>query len=334
MIMESLLKVNEIGNILTRLFRLPPEAPPPAEILPPPTTDPQQLPPLPLQRPPLKELAALPPSELPPLVQLYPVAMRYLARLGPLNWDDFPERDRKRAWPGPVPQPKAPFAAAFLVKVEQDLKHMTNLRDYLLEHPPLIWILGFQLVPDSHSLWGFDPEASLPSRKHFGRVLRELPNECLQFLLKEAVGLLKAALPADCAFGNTIAMDTKAILAWVAENNPKTYIKEHDRLDKKRRPKGDPDSKLGCKRRRNRASPASDPATTTAAEAQPAETPPAPAKTPTTYPKPATNLSPIDEFYWGYASAVVTTKVPNYGEFVVAEMTQTFDQPDWPLSSP
>lgn len=330
MIMESLLNVNEISGILSRLFKLPPEdPPPPAEIPAPPIIGPQLPPPLPLQRPPLKELAALPPAELPLLVQLYPVALRYLHRLGPLNWDAFPERDRRRAWPGPVPQSKAPFAAAFLVKVEQDLKYMTDLRDFLLEHPPLIWVLGFELVPDSRSPWGFDPEASLPSRKHLGRVLRELPNESLQFLLSGAVSLLKDALPADSVFGNTIAMDTKAILAWVAENNPKAYIKESDRLNKKRQPEGDPDSKLGCKRRRNRASAATDPATTAAATAEPAEPAPAvAAKTPAAHPKPATNLSPIDEFYWGYASAVVTTKVPGYGEFVIAETTQTFDQGD------
>jgi hypothetical protein len=32
-----------------------------------------------------------------------------------------------------------------------------------------------------------------------------------------------------------------------------------------------------------------------------------------------------DEYYWGYASGVVATKVPGWGEFVLAEMTDTFD---------
>jgi hypothetical protein len=36
----------------------------------------------------------------------------------------------------------------------------------------------------------------------------------------------------------------------------------------------------------------------------------------------------VGEFYWGYASGVVAYKVPDWGEFVLAEMTQPFDQPD------
>lgn len=34
------------------------------------------------------------------------------------------------------------------------------------------------------------------------------------------------------------------------------------------------------------------------------------------------------EYYWGYASGVVATKVPQWGEFVLAEHTQTFDTSD------
>jgi hypothetical protein len=36
----------------------------------------------------------------------------------------------------------------------------------------------------------------------------------------------------------------------------------------------------------------------------------------------------IGEFYWGYASGVVATKVIGWGEFVLAEFTQTFDASD------
>jgi hypothetical protein len=35
-----------------------------------------------------------------------------------------------------------------------------------------------------------------------------------------------------------------------------------------------------------------------------------------------------DEYYWGYASGVVATKVPGWAEFVLAEMTDTFDHSD------
>ena len=36
----------------------------------------------------------------------------------------------------------------------------------------------------------------------------------------------------------------------------------------------------------------------------------------------------VGEYYWGYASGVITTKVPDWGEFVLAELTQTFDHGD------
>ena len=42
---------------------------------------------------------------------------------------------------------------------------------------------------------------------------------------------------------------------------------------------------------------------------------------------PASQAS-VGEYYWGYASGVVTTKVPDWGEFVLAELTQTFDHGD------
>jgi hypothetical protein len=36
----------------------------------------------------------------------------------------------------------------------------------------------------------------------------------------------------------------------------------------------------------------------------------------------------VGEYYWGYGSGVVVAKVPDWGEFVIAEMTQPFDQGD------
>jgi hypothetical protein len=54
-----------------------------------------------------------------------------------------------------------------------------------------------------------------------------------------------------------------------------------------------------------------------------AETPPTPSKEG----QPVTQQLKGD-FYWGYASGVVATKVPEWGEFVLAECTQTFDKSD------
>lgn len=92
------------------------------------------------------------------------------------------------------------------------------------------------------------------------------------------------------------------------ENNSKQYIKE-GRFDKTQQPAGDPDCKVGCKRRHNRIV--------------------IPPTTPTKEGQPGTGLSvSVGEFYWGYASGIVVTKVEGWGEFVLAELTQTFDNGD------
>jgi hypothetical protein len=269
---------------------------------------------VPLIRPNLAQLAQ-PGADLPRFVADCAVARKYLELLGPLDWANFPERDPHRAWPGPTPAPRAPFVASYLVKLHEGKLYMSNLRDYRAEHPALVWVLGFPLTPSAAFSWGFDVQASLPTARHFGRVLRTLPNDALQFLLDSTVTQLGLELPAEVCFGEAISLDTKHILAWVQENNPKAYVKESDRLTKSRQPKGDPDCKLGCKKKRNEST----------AEAQ-VET--GPAEPTSIKPHPVTNFSPSDVYYWGYGSGVVATKVPAWGEFVLAELTQTFDRAD------
>lgn len=287
----------------------------------------------PLQRGNLQALAQLPPALLPAFVRTCPVAMKYLRLLGTLDWAHFPERPGGRAWPGPRPAPRAPFVAAYLVKLEEGKPHLGQLRTFLVEHPALVWVLGFPLVPAPTAPWGFDVEAAVPSRKHLGRVLRDLDNAALQFLLTASVKLLAAALPADVPFGAEVALDTKHILAWVRENNPKVFVR--DRYDKTRQPHGDPDCKLGCKQKENRRT--HDAAADEEAAPHAAVRPAAPAvPTPTTAGQPASGPlppAPKGEYYWGYASGVVATRLETptgvvLGEAVLAELTQTFDHSD------
>ena len=106
-----------------------------------------------------------------------------------------------------------------------------------------------------------------------------------------------------------ISLDTKHIIAWVKENNPKAYLKA-GRYHKDQQPSGDPDCRLGCKRKRNQRASSKEP--------------PPPRPTTLSLPTP----SQVGEFYWGYASGVVATKVPGWGEFVLAELTQPFDCSD------
>ena len=228
--------------------------------------------------------------------------------LAPLDWSNFPERNLWRRWRQPA-VPYAAFARAMLVKLNEGLNSMGDLHQYLIEHSGLIPLLGFQLVRSKSHPWKFDPQACLPTQRHMTRMLREMPNEVFQFLLANSAQLICTELKrVQIVAGECISLDTKHILAWVKENNPKAYV--GNRFDKTQQPKGDPDCKLGCKRRRNQRISKTEPP-----------------ETPTTNPVAADTVS-VGEYYWGYGSGVVVVKVPGYGEFVLAELTQPFNQSD------
>jgi len=257
-----------------------------------------------LPQPNLHELY-LHPEWLPEKVAASPEARHCLDLLGPLDWGNFPERDLQRNW-GQEATPYAAFAAACLFKVDQQLPSFARLDGYLRDHPEMAWLLGFPCHNAGKD--SFEPE--LPSPRHFPRLLHKMPNDCLQFLLGSSIQALFAEFQHRTIIASeTVSLDTKHILAWVKENNPKTYIKS-DRFNKQKQPAGDPDCKLGCKRRHNKRASSKEPPAT-----------------PASNPVPADTIS-VGEFYWGYASGVVACQVPGWGEFVLAELTQPFDQPD------
>jgi len=250
------------------------------------------------------------PDRLPKYATETPVVQRMLDLLGPLDWANFPERNLQRHWCQPAVS-YAAFAGAMLLKLNEGLDSMGDLRLYLVEHPGLIPLFGFPVTRSGKHACGFDPDASLPTQRHMTRMLREMPNSTLQFLLTGSAQLIGQELHQfQVEVGECISLDTKHILAWVKENNPKAYIR-CDRFNKEKQPTGDPDCKLGCKRKHNQR----------ASKDQPS------LATPNTNPMPAEMIQ-VGEYYWGYGSGVVVVKVPQYGEFVLAEMTQTFDQPD------
>ena len=126
-----------------------------------------------------------------------------------------------------------------------------------------------------------------------------------------------------------MAGDTKHILAWVKENNPKQYVE--DRYDKTKQPGA---IRTASSAARNATTRAMATAPIYSRIRRPAPTPPASktSATPTTdRPPPA---RPGRRYHWGYASGVIATKGPGWGEFVLAELTQTFDKSDPPTSSP
>ena len=133
---------------------------------------------LPLNRPDLHTLWGQM-SRLPASILDAPLVRRYLDLLGPLHWDQLPERNLQRNW-GQTTIPYAAFAAACLVKLEENRPAMGDLRSFLVDHPQLIWLLGFPLASDRRQPDGFDAAASLPTARHFTRLLRTLPNSVLQ----------------------------------------------------------------------------------------------------------------------------------------------------------
>lgn len=244
------------------------------------------------------------PERRPAFVRDCAPAQRLLDLVGPLDWERVPERNLTRDW-GQATIPQTALIAALLLGLNDGRRSMSALQTYLMDHPALIWLLGFPLQPAPNHPLGFNAPASLPTARHLTHLQRLLPNAALQCLLTDSVRLIRAELlglgvpPPEC-----VSLDTKHILAWVKENNPKAYVP--DRFNKARQPAGDPDCRLGCKRRSNQGT--------------------APA-TPTRHPVAARGHT-RGEFYWGYGSGVVVTKIPRWGEFVLAELTQPFDQGD------
>jgi len=250
------------------------------------------------------------PERLPEALHHAPEVLHCLTLLGPLAWDQFPERDLQRNWGQPC-TPYAALAAACLWKIDQHLPSLSHLYSYLVEHPGLAEVLGFRQPGVSFNAARSSFQPALPTFRHFPRLLHKLPNSCLQFLLTSSVqALLDELSLRQTLISEVVAVDTKHILAWVKENNPKVFIEEK-RFDKTQQPAGDPDCKLGCKRKHNRRASSKEP----------------PANTPTTNSVPADTIE-IGEYYWGYASGVVALKVPGFGELVLAELTQPFDKPD------
>lgn len=227
------------------------------------------------------------------------VTQQLLPLLRHIEWEQLPTTLTWRC-SGERTVPLAAYIGAYLVKAEHRLPTFGALRRFLREHPALIWALGFPLIPRRGAYGGFDADASLPTHDHLTKKLAFLPNELLQVLLDAQAATLQRYF--GDSFGHIVAIDTKHILAWVKENNPKAYLDE-EQLGNRNQPVGDKDCKLGCKRRHNQSTPSKEG-------------------------QPASEKAGIGEYYWGYASGVVVTKVDGVGEFVLAECTQTFDHSD------
>jgi hypothetical protein len=232
-------------------------------------------------------------STIASMLDVDPLVQEYRVFFSLLDWSVVDRWQTSRSnCCGSHGHPLTAYLKAFLVRIKEGLIYAKQLRDFLLKHPLLVIELGFQLELDWHADYGFDVEATLPTRYWLGEKLRQLDRALLSDLLAATVSALKEEIP---GLGEVVAFDVKHIYAWVKENNPRAYVP--DRYDKTLILPGDPDCKLGVKRSTNKELPDG-----------------------TTEEK--------KELLWGYGSGVAAATTPDYGDVVLAEDAQPFNEGD------
>ena len=164
-----------------------------------------------------------------PKVQEYEDIFRYF---------DFSGLPRPKR--GPKKNTSAVYAKAFLIKVNEKLQSSSDLREFFLEHPQLIPLVGFYQV--YHETTGaLDLERTVVSARHFRRKLQTMKNQHVKQLLKQTLDQLQA----QHLLKGTVIADTTDILAWVKENNLKQRV--DNRFDNTKLIKGFPECSLGAK---------------------------------------------------------------------------------------
>jgi hypothetical protein len=128
---------------------------------------------------------------------------------------------------------RPPFSKDALLKalIYKALRRMKTLTDLTFE---------FQNNPSINEAVGFDLYEDPPSIERFSQFLRETPHPVLQNV---RIQLVQSLLEQGIISAKHLVMDSCPILAKVKENNLKTALS--NRFDKTRRPKGDPDARLG-----------------------------------------------------------------------------------------
>ncbi len=231
-------------------------------------------------------------STLAKLLAHDPVVTDYRAFFSALDWSIVERWEARQSPRGRPSHPEAAYLKAFLVRIREGLIYTAQLHQFLLTHPLLVLELGFHLVLDFTQPFGFDVQKTLPSRQWLTTKLRTLDRGLLTDLLDGTVQALQAEIP---GLGEVVSFDVKHIYAWVQENNERAYVAE--RYDKTKHLAGDPDCKLGVKRSTNK-----ELADGTTEEKK--------------------------ELIWGYGSGVAAATTPDYGDVVLAEFTQPFNEND------
>lgn len=189
-------------------------------------------------------------SPLATLLDHDPLVTNYRAFFSLLDWSIVEQWEARQSPRGRPAHPETAYLKAFLIRVREGLIYTAQLHQFLLDHPLLVLELGFHLVLDFTTSFGFDVEKTLPSRQWLTQKLRTLDRGMLTDLLNGTVEALQAEIP---GLGDVVSFDVKHIYAWVQENNQRAYVPE--RYDKTKRLAGDPDCKLGVKRSTNKELP-------------------------------------------------------------------------------
>jgi hypothetical protein len=216
-----------------------------------------------------------------------PLVCRYRALFAHLDWTHVPDRNPHRPWPGRAPHPRAAYVKALLVKLVEGKPFVTEMRSFLVAHPLLVLELGFRPVVDATQPYGFDVARTVPGARWLRHQQQTVDPAVLAAVLAGTVRTLRDRLP---DLGETIAIDVTHLYAWVVANNPTADVAE--RFDPQRQPPGDPDCRLGAKRRANAKG------------------------------------AKVKEYLWGYGWGVAATTHPQCGDVVVAELTQPFNHQD------
>lgn len=203
------------------------------------------------------------------------------------------ERDESLPWPGLPPHPERAYVKALLVKKCEKFDYVTALRRFLVKHPLLVLEIGFYPVKDSSKPYGFNVEETVPCDRWLRHKQQTMDNDVFQAIFRSTVHDLQAEIP---ELGDTSVIDTKHIYAWVKENNPREYLS--NRFDPKKQPTGDPDCSLGVKRSNNQED------------------------------KDGKPTKAKKEYLWGYGTGIMAATYPQYGDVVLAEYTQPFNEAD------
>jgi hypothetical protein len=219
------------------------------------------------------------------------LVQRYRSLFALLDWKPF-DCPQPPAAPGRPAHPKSAYAKAFLVRICEKKASMPPLRAFLLEHPLLVLELGFRPTLDVQQPYGFKVERTLPTVRWLNEQLRTFDSRLLADLFEQTVQALQQEIP---GLGDIVSFDVTHIYANVKENNLRQYIK--DRYNPDLQPKGDPDCRLGVKRSSNQEQ----------------------ADGSTTQEK---------EYLWGYGLGLASATTLEYGDVVLAEYTQPFNEND------